>query len=57
MTDHRLGTTLRLGLRWNGIHFSRIEKIDALGQRIIHLLESLSLRILFTPGHRTEADG
>src|SRR5680860_1654265 len=42
-------------MRGNGIHFGRIEKVDALVDGIVHLFVAFFFGILVAPGHGTEA--
>ena len=53
--DVLLGQPLCFPLRRHRIHFGGIDKINALRQRIIHLLMRLRLRILLPPGHGPQA--
>ena len=54
--DDPLRRALRLGLRRDRVKLGRVEEVDALDERVVHLLMPSASRVLLAPGHGAEAD-
>ena len=55
--DDFLGPTIGLGTGRDRIHLCRVDEIDAVIQRVIHLRVSVGLVVLLAERHGAEADG
>ena len=54
--DDALGRAGGLGFGRDRIELGRVPEIDALVERVIHLLVAFGLGVLLAPGHGAEAD-